>query len=61
MKVVKRKKEEGADWQEITMDQAVEELEGSGHWRPNTVKEMLKNGDLLWTTESEYKIDRGGL
>ena len=56
MKVLKKFKEPNAKWEEVTLEKAIEDLEGGGAWKKNTVKDMLEDGQTLWTPWSHYKI-----
>ena len=49
MIILRKYKEPDALWEEITLDEAIERLEGAGYWKKNTVKGMLLEGQTLWT------------
>jgi len=47
-------------WFEISLDEAIEELEGEGNgfWEKNTVQEMLENDMELWNLFARFKRKR---
>ena len=44
------------DNEKITLDEAIDKLEGAGYWKKNTVKHMLLEGQKLWTPWAFFKI-----
>jgi hypothetical protein len=46
---------DNSDWFEITLEEATNQLEGSGCWKENTVLEMFENGIKLWNYNAHYK------
>lgn len=56
MKVLRKLNEKDADWQEITLAEAIHDLESGGYWKAGTTESMLKEGYQLWTPFAYYKI-----
>ena len=56
MSILRKYNEPGAQWEEITLDEAIDKLEGAGYWKKNTVKDMLLEGQKLWTPWAFFKI-----
>ena len=59
MIILRKYKEPDAQWEEITLDEAIDKLEGAGYWEKNTVKDMLLEGQKLWTPWAFFKIKHG--
>ena len=55
MIVLRKYKEPDAKWEQITLEEAIDKLEGSGYWKKNTVKDMLKDGQKLWSPYAFFK------
>ncbi len=55
MKWKRPRKQDKKHWQEITIERAIDLLEGSGRWKKDTVADMLTDGALLWDTLAYYK------
>lgn len=45
----------GQKWKDITLDQAIHDLESGGYWKEGTSSEMLKEGTQLWTPFAFYR------
>tara|TARA_R100000700_G_C3152059_1_gene130439 strand:+ start:161 stop:355 length:195 start_codon:yes stop_codon:yes gene_type:complete len=56
MKILKKYKDEDT-WKVVTLEETIEYTEGSGYWKRGTVKEMLKEGMIIFTPTAEYKAD----
>jgi hypothetical protein len=47
--------EDEQDWFEISLERAIDLLEGSGHWKKGTVQEMFEDGHELWNPIAYFK------
>lgn len=62
MKKVERKYvDKGQKWKEVTLDQAIHDLESHGYWKKGTTKQMLLEGKQLWTPFANYRIKSSSL
>ena len=43
---------------EVTLEFALDKLEGSGYWEKGTVKEMLLNNEVVFNPYCEYAISK---
>lgn len=48
-------------WEKVTESDCIEHTEGSGYWKENTVMEMLKSGQEVFTPHAIYSINGGNL
>ena len=55
MIILRKYNEPDAKWEQITLEEAIERLEGAGYWKKNTVKDMLEEGTQLWTPWAFFK------
>ena len=55
MIVLRKYKEPDAKWEQITLEEAIDKLEGAGYWKKNTVKDMLEDGQKLWSPYAFFK------
>ena len=55
MEIIKRYKGSGELWHETTIKDCIEHTEGGGYWKNGTVKEMLKEGVVVYTPFCVYK------
>jgi len=55
MIVLRKYKEPDAKWEQITLEEAIDKLEGAGYWEKNTVKDMLEDGQKLWSPYAFFK------
>jgi hypothetical protein len=55
MIIEKMYNEKGANWEITTKEECLEHTEGSGYWKKDTVLNMLKNGDIVFTPFASYR------
>jgi protein-arginine kinase activator protein McsA len=53
--VIIRKYKDEDDWIETTIEECIDHTEGNGYWKKDTVKDMLSNGQIVWTPFAYYK------
>ena len=57
MRILKRYKDVGEEWQETTEAECVKHTEGNGYWVAGTVLDMLRQGLTIQTPWAEYKAE----
>lgn len=63
MKILKRYREPienddiDGNWHEETEADCLNRTEGAGYWKPGTVLNTLKTGQIVFTPFAEYKVD----
>lgn len=55
MKILKRYKEQEAQWEKTTEKECLEHTEESGYWKRNSVLAMLERGQPIFTPVADYK------
>lgn len=59
--IIQRKfMEKGEVWKDISLDQAIHDLETGGYWKEGTTESMLMNGSQLWTPIADYRRKPSG-
>jgi hypothetical protein len=54
----RKAKEPDAEWEKVTKEEAIQRLEGSGHWKASTVEAMLKGEmNMAWTPFANYTTE----
>lgn len=54
--VQRRWAEPKMDWEEITLTEAIHDLEDAGYWVKGTTEKMLRQGHELWTPWAQYRM-----
>lgn len=55
--IERRFKDYGQQWEEITLDQAIHDLESGGYWKQGSTRAMLLEGAELWTPFAQYRLN----
>ena len=58
MKILKMYADKPDEWEEITLEEAIEYTEGRGYWAKDSVKTMLVNGLTVRTPWAFYKAKK---
>lgn len=59
--IIERKfKDYGQQWEEVTVDEAIHDLESGGYWKQGTTRAMLEQGTELWTPFAQYRLKGSG-
>ena len=61
MIILRKIKDPGEKWQEISEIECLKETEGSGSWPEGTVMNMLKDGRVVPTMFAEFKKQEGDI
>lgn len=54
MKIIMTDKADGSK-KEVTLEETIDKTEGSGFWKKGTVKQMLEEGQTVWTAFAIYE------
>ncbi|MCR9171909.1 MAG: hypothetical protein NXI10_05425 [bacterium] len=52
--------DKGEKWKDITLDEAIHDLESGGYWKQGTMASMLLEGTQLWTPFADYRLKKEG-
>jgi hypothetical protein len=56
MIIEKMYNETGAKWEITTIEECLEHTEGSGYWKKDSVLNMLKEGEIVFTPFGSYRM-----
>jgi len=47
--------EPNKDWEPVSIEQVIKDTEDAGYWKKGTVKEMLDDGQIIFTSWAVYR------
>ena len=56
MIILKCYKDRDEEWFIVSLSDCIEHTEKDGYWKPDTVEQMLKDGNVVFTPFAEYKL-----